>query len=119
GKTYTAAHAVVALLSKGKRVGISSNSHRAIVELLKAVANHAEASGVRFRGAKKSSKEEAANVPGIEDVFDNESIESGRYQLIAGTAWLFARPALDSALDFLFIDEAGQVSLANVVASGV
>ncbi|WP_456708619.1 DEAD/DEAH box helicase [Bradyrhizobium sp. USDA 4452] len=41
------------------------------------------------------------------------------YQLIAGTAWLFARPELDQELDYLFIDEAGQVSLANVIAMGV
>jgi uncharacterized protein len=41
------------------------------------------------------------------------------HQLVAGTAWLFARPELDQAFDYLFIDEAGQVSLANVVAIGV
>ena len=39
-------------------------------------------------------------------------------QLIAGTAWLFADPALEAAVDYLFVDEAGQVSLANLVAMG-
>ena len=39
--------------------------------------------------------------------------------MIAGTAWLFARAELDNALDYLFVDEAGQVSLANIVAMGV
>jgi len=38
---------------------------------------------------------------------------------VAGTAWLFARPEHDRAFDYLFIDEAGQVGLANVVAMGV
>src|SRR5207253_2338983 len=38
--------------------------------------------------------------------------------LLAGTAWLFADEALEASLDYLFIDEAGQVSLANLVASG-
>ena len=38
--------------------------------------------------------------------------------LIAGTAWLFADEALDQAVDVLFIDEAGQVSLGNLVAMG-
>jgi superfamily I DNA and/or RNA helicase len=37
----------------------------------------------------------------------------------AGTAWLFARPELDQQLDYLFIDEAGKVSRANTVATGV
>ena len=34
----------------------------------------------------------------------------------AGTAWLFTRPEWKDLLDFLFIDEAGQVPLANAVA---
>jgi uncharacterized protein len=37
---------------------------------------------------------------------------------VAGTAWLFARPEHDQRFDYLFIDEAGQVALANVVAAG-
>lgn len=36
--------------------------------------------------------------------------------LVAGTAWLFAREEMAGSVDFLFIDEAGQVSLANVTA---
>ena len=43
----------------------------------------------------------------------------GGHDLIAGTAWLFAREELDQQLDYLFIDEAGQVSLANTIAMGV
>jgi superfamily I DNA and/or RNA helicase len=39
-------------------------------------------------------------------------------RLLAGTAWLFARPELDQQLDYLFIDEAGQVSLADALAMG-
>ena len=35
--------------------------------------------------------------------------------LLAGTAWLFSDPRLDEELDYLFIEEAGQVSLANMV----
>jgi uncharacterized protein len=36
--------------------------------------------------------------------------------VIGGTAWLFTLPEWEGTLDFLFIDEAGQVSLANAVA---
>jgi len=38
--------------------------------------------------------------------------------LIAGTAWLFSRLDFDQALDYLFIDEAGQVALADALAVG-
>ena len=55
----------------------------------------------------------------IVDLFDNDAMSAGGYDLIAGTAWLLSRPEFDQTLDTLFIDEAGQVSIANVVAMGV
>ena len=36
--------------------------------------------------------------------------------MFAGTAWLFSDQALNQKLDYLFIDEAGQVSIANTLA---
>ncbi len=38
------------------------------------------------------------------------------HQLVAGTAWLFARAEHREAFDLLFIDEAGQFALANAAA---
>jgi superfamily I DNA and/or RNA helicase len=73
-----------------------------------------------FRGAKKCADEDDfLNGAMIEDVKKNEDVRDGHYDLIAGTAWLFARPDFDQTLDYLFIDEAGQVSIANVVAMGL
>jgi uncharacterized protein len=73
-----------------------------------------------FRGAKKCSAEDHhLNGAMIVDVMTNEEISDGNYDLIAGTAWLFARPEFDLSLDYLFIDEAGQVSIGNVVAMGL
>jgi superfamily I DNA and/or RNA helicase len=40
------------------------------------------------------------------------------HRLVAGTAWLFAREELDDTLDYLFVDEAGQLSLADALAIG-
>ena len=37
-------------------------------------------------------------------------------QVVAGTAWLWAREDYFEAVDVLFVDEAGQMSLANVLA---
>jgi uncharacterized protein len=37
---------------------------------------------------------------------------------VAGTAWLFAPQSMDETLDYLVIDEAGQVSLADALAMG-
>ncbi len=121
GKTYTSSHAIVELLRRGKRVGIASNSHKAINNLLAAVEKQALQGNVRFNGIKKSSNDDQFfDGSGlIKNTTDNKDIEGGGYQLVAGTAWLFARPALDQTLDYLFIDEAGQVSLANIVGMGI
>lgn len=121
GKTYTSAEAIVALLDAGKRIGVASNSHKAVNNLLKEVEAKSLAKGFRFRGMKKSSREDQAlgSSSWIEDVVGGSgSGVSPHHQLVAGTAWLFAREDLDGALDYLFIDEAGQVSLANVIAMG-
>ena len=115
GKTYTSAQAIVSLLAAGKRVGVASNSHKAINNLLKEVEKVAKQGNVRFRGIKKSSKEsQFLGGTLIGDALDNADVVG--HQLIAGTAWLFSDERLDDHLDYLFIDEAGQVSLANVVA---
>ncbi|HWY14726.1 MAG TPA: TM0106 family RecB-like putative nuclease [Rhizomicrobium sp.] len=120
GKTFTASHAIVELLARGKRVGVSSNSHKAIVTLLKEVEDVAIKRKVKFRGVKKCSADDhALGGRYIEDVWSNDEVFAGNYQLIAGTAWLFAREELDQALDTMFVDEAGQVSIASVVAMGV
>lgn len=120
GKTYTSSHAIVALLADGKRVGVASNSHKAINNLLKNVEAVAKEQHVRFRGIKKSSNDEQFFAgQQIGNTLKNEDATTGGHQLIAGTAWLFARTDIDQALDYLVIDEAGQVSLANVIAMGV
>jgi AAA domain len=120
GKTYTASHAIVEMLARGKRVGVASHSHKAISNLLVEVEKVAVARTLRFRGVKKSSYEEQF-LGGyiIEDTTDNADAAEGGHDLIAGTAWLFARKELDQQLDYLVIDEAGQVSLANTIAMGV
>jgi predicted RecB family nuclease len=126
GKTYTGSHVIVSLMKRGFRVGISSNSHKAINNLLSGVERVAKQEGFAFSGAKKST----ATNPGshfegefVLDVFTNEDVwksfggDAG-YQLVAGTAWLYADAEMDQQLDYLFVDEAGQVAVANLVAMG-
>src|SRR6185436_3562215 len=46
-----------------------------------------------------------------------KSLQEGKAQVIAGTVWLWARPEMNDTVDVLFVDEAGQMSLANVLAA--
>jgi predicted RecB family nuclease len=118
GKTYTTSHLIVSLIRAGKTVGIASNSHKAIDNVLNAVEERLIEAGesVRPLGQKKDSGGEAYAGRGfIESVTDNDEIDP-TVPLIAGTAWAFARPELAASRDVLFVDEAGQVSLGNLVA---
>lgn len=120
GKTFTSAHAIVALLAKGRRVGVMSQSHKAINNLLKSVEAVAAREDVKFSGIKKSSEDDQRlNGQVITETGDNKEVFSGSHSLIGGTAWLFSCTEMDKQLDYLFIDEAGQVSLADVVACGL
>jgi uncharacterized protein len=121
GKTFTGAHIVVELLRRGFRVGISSNSHKAINHLLKSVETIAKRKKVQFCGAKKAVTNNPDSLFGgemIQDVLKNDDIYGVGWQLVAGTAWLFSAEPMDGTLDFLFVDEAGQVALANLIAMG-
>ena len=117
GKTYTAAHMIGALLGAGKRIGIMSNSHRVIDLLLSHSIKVAQLNGVTFTAAKVGGDQET----GIEailqcrtggDLFKLEVVPS----LVGGTAWVFSHPNAEGVFDYLFVDEAGQVSVANLAA---
>ncbi len=115
GKTWMSGRLIARLLAAGNRVGVASTSHKAIHKLLEEV----EAAGIVVHGVKKATAGNPESFYGgrqIENVTD--SAACGDAPLLGGTAWLFARGELDCALDYLFIDEAGQVSLADALAMG-
>ncbi len=121
GKTYTSAHVICALLAAGKRVGVSSNSHKAINNLLAKIEDVAEQTGLSFSGVKKSTRgneDQRLNGRIITDVEDVRDVHDYCPDLVGGTAWLFADRAFDQHFDYLFIDEAGQVSLGHLLAMG-
>ena len=120
GKTYTAARMICELVRKGRRVGITANSHKVIANLLDEVMSAAEVSSLDLRAVRKiSSDPEDAAPKGVTLTKDNGQVFqelAGSCQVGAGTAWLWARPEAMDAVDVLFVDEAAQMSLANVLA---
>ena len=118
GKTWTGARLIVSLLAANKRVGVSATSHKAIHNLLKEVELAAQAEGVTFRGLKKCTSADESVFEGafIASTTENEDCETSDADLIAGTSWLFAREDMEQSVDYLFIDEAGQMSLADALA---
>ncbi len=120
GKTYTAAQLINALLSAGKKVGVASNSHKAIVNLLVECGETARRGGNDLHGIKVGGASEGAlysDNPHIHYVETNKDARPAyTHGVVGGTAWLFTLPEWEGALDYLFIDESGQVSLANAIA---
>ena len=121
GKTYAGARMAVALMRAGRRIGVSSTSHKAIHKFLADVEEAAREAGYRFRGLKKCGERDGTRFEGDGSIENSGTVADfvdPALQLVAGTAWLFAREELDSTLDTLFVDEAGQVALADAVAMG-
>jgi predicted RecB family nuclease len=116
GKTTKGGRLIAELLRRGKRVGISSNSHDAICVLMKAAAGQAQELGIAFTAAKCGEEDRQPPHPAIDMIRENGDLFLAPLpDLVGGTAWLFSRPEARGAFDYLFVDEAGQVSVANLV----
>ena len=121
GKTYVGAEMILELVRSGRSVGITAFTHRALTNLLDAVLDHAQERGVSVRAIRKIEKDETVQISWRYDAAEsNEEVmhrlHAGSVDVAAGTAWLWARGEFEEQLDTLFVDEAGQMSLANVVA---
>jgi len=120
GKTYSGARMICSLLESGKRVGITATSHKVIGNLLRAVLDAAEQEAVEVNAIQRGEPEHVLDHPSVTRA-DNPAqaaagIGSGKANLAAGTSWLWASPKMSDSVDVLFVDEAGQISLANVLA---
>ena len=64
GKTYTASCMIDSLLAAGKKVGVTSNSHKAVVNLLKACGDAARGTSVSTCvGSKSAASDWAVSSP--------------------------------------------------------
>jgi len=121
GKTYTGARMILSLVAAGCRVGISSNSHRVIGNFIAAVRSAAADEGAAVRiGQKISEDGQGVSFEDVTVTEDNDvvrdGLRDGRFDVVGGTSWLWASEQSDELVDVLFVDEAGQVALANVLA---
>ncbi len=120
GKTHTGARMIIDLVNARKRVGITAGSHKVISNLLSALCKAAEQTGVKLNIIQKPNEVDGCKHRFVTQTDDNaevlEKLQNGKAQVAAGTAWLWAREEFAGSVDILFVDEAGQMSLANVLA---
>ena len=118
GKTYAGARIIASLIAQGRRVAITATSHKAIHNLLDELIRAGREMHVPVRGIKKSSGKGESEYAGdgFTSVESNKLCEETYAPVVAGTSWLFSRGEMAGQFDYLFVDEAGQVSLADAIA---
>ena len=125
GKTFQSANAIIELLKQNKRIAVTANSHKVIHNLLERIELLAEKQEFIFKGLKMGN-------PDNEDTFyDGKLIKTDKNEkhyidglkerkilLYAGTKYHLSQWYYRSKIDYLFVDEAGQISLADLIALG-
>jgi predicted RecB family nuclease len=120
GKTFTGARMISEVVRKRRRVGIVAVSHKVISKLLQETCEAARAAKISLRAVQKTNGDDGCTDSMVSQLDDNQAVldalTSGSAQVAAGTSWLWAREEMANSVDVLFVDEAGQMSLADVLA---
>ncbi len=118
GKTFLGAHLIVDLVKHGAKVGVTSNSHEVVLKMLDDVVKEAGKLGVAVNVAHKGDSERrqdsAIRFCGSNDDALN-ALQDG-VSVLGGTKFLWARSEFANAVDYLFVDEASQLALADALA---
>ena len=120
GKTYAGGEIISTLVENGLRVGVTAVSHKVIVNLLESAAERAAARGLKMRIVHRQRGEYEGDF-GIERLNPyagvRKELAADEIDLLGATAWCWTRPEFQQSVDVLVVDEAGQMSLANVLGS--
>jgi uncharacterized protein len=110
---------IIELSKAKKKVGVTATSHsviRTMFEKVKELADDGETTRIEFVH-KVTDKIDYADW--ITEVTDSSKalkvLDEGK--LLGGTAWLWSDDRSVDTLDYLFVDEAGQMSLSQVLAA--
>lgn len=119
GKTYTGAKMIIELSKLGKRIGVTAISHKVIRNLIDKTIELSKQEGVNISFVHKvTDKSESVPEEIVEITDSKKAIDSLSFgKVVGGTAWLWADANSQEKLDYLFIDEAGQMSLSHALAA--
>lgn len=118
GKTHAGAHMICALVRDKQTAGVTANSHKVIRHLLDKSLEAAGEQNLAVQCIQKV-KDEPAFASAFEQTTKNQDFIDGlsnRCQVGGATSWFWARPDAAGIVDVLLVDEAAQMSLANVLA---
>ncbi|NQX78767.1 TM0106 family RecB-like putative nuclease [Gilvibacter sp.] len=117
GKSYTGSHLIYHLAKQGKKIGITALSHKVITNLLTKVWEVAKEDGSSINMIQKVKADDDGIAPWTL-ARDEGPIQAaiGTTDVIAGTSFMWSKPPYEDSVDYLFIDEAGQLSLIDTLA---
>lgn len=117
GKSYTASHMILQLVKDKKKIGVSALSHKVITSLLGEVLERAKIDGFKINMIQKISFKDKTDLPWKTST-DNKQVSSSinNFDVIAGTPFLWSLPSFSESVDYLFVDEAGQLALIDTLA---
>ena len=124
GKTYTGARMIVALSrpESGRHHRQQPQGDRELPE--RGARGCRREEGVEVRVVQKVTEDgRAASIDrGVAVTKNNDDVRdglpTGEFNVVGGNAWLWAPSTSDGLVDVLFVDEAGQMALANVAGHG-
>ena len=125
GKTTRSSNVIIELLKKNKKIAITANSHKVIHNLLEKIESLADKQKFIFKGLKMGN-------PDNEDTFYDgkfiktdknekhyiDGLKDGKILLYAGTKYHLSNWYYQNKLDYLFIDEASQIAVADLISLG-
>jgi predicted RecB family nuclease len=119
GKTHTGAMMILKLAQQGKRIGVTAPSHKIVRNLFDKVLELGARYNLPVQLVHKCKEKSEKQISGLEETDDNKFALKAldEKKVVGGTAWLWARNDARETLDYLFVDEAGQMSLPHVLAA--
>lgn len=139
GKTTQASNAIIELIKLKKKVGIVAHSHKVVVNLLSKVDALGQKNNLNFKGLKRGNKDKEESIYDgtLIKTFFTDQIRKGSGKnltkidlleqylkdddilLFSGTKYHFAKETYNNnKLDYIFVDEAGQLTTADIIAIG-
>ena len=112
GRSWNSSRPAAPSASPGRRTAVINN-------LIGKVYECADALGATPRIGQRADKDNPHLHPRADALSPDQleqGIRDGELDVIAGTSWLWSREQFAGSVDVLFVDEAGQLSLANVLS---
>ena len=117
GKSFIGSHMIVQLVKQGKKIGVTALSHKVITNLLQKAWEVAQKQNIELSIIQKTNPDDDNPLPWQVTNAKNTILSKiGKADIIAGTSFMWSDLSFKNSVDYLFVDEAGQLALIDTLA---